>query len=258
MIDLRTLAPFDDATVSESVRRTGRAIVVHEASGFCGYGAEVAARLTESCFHHLEAPILRVTGLDIPYPPPDAGRSPPAKRRPDTGRDRTPAVGRPRRPAGRGALVPDFRLPDLGEGLTEAEIIRWLVGSATRWRLTSRSSRSRRPKRRSRCRARSPGRCGTLHGAVGDTVAVGAALLTIDAATAADGGQVLVGYGISDAAGRTRRSRPARRGTRARPAPEPGSSPHSCAGWPTSTVSMSTSLAAPARTASCCVTTSSR
>jgi len=70
VIDLRTLAPFDDATVSESVRRTGRAIVVHEASGFCGYGAEVAARLTESCFHYLEAPILRVTGLDIPYPPP--------------------------------------------------------------------------------------------------------------------------------------------------------------------------------------------
>ena len=70
VIDLRTLAPFDDSTVGESVRRTGRAIVVHEASGFCGYGAEVAARLTESCFHYLEAPILRVTGLDIPYPPP--------------------------------------------------------------------------------------------------------------------------------------------------------------------------------------------
>jgi 2-oxoisovalerate dehydrogenase E1 component beta subunit len=70
VIDLRTLAPFDDATLVESVRRTGRAVVVHEASGFCGYGAEVAARLTEMCFHHLEAPILRVTGLDIPYPPP--------------------------------------------------------------------------------------------------------------------------------------------------------------------------------------------
>jgi pyruvate dehydrogenase E1 component beta subunit len=70
VVDLRTLAPFDDATVVDSVRRTGRAVVVHEASGFCGYGAEVAARLTEQCFHHLEAPILRVTGYDIPYPPP--------------------------------------------------------------------------------------------------------------------------------------------------------------------------------------------
>jgi pyruvate dehydrogenase E1 component beta subunit len=70
VIDLRSLSPFDDATVTESVRRTGRAVVVHEASGFCGYGAEVAARLTEQCFHYLEAPILRVTGYDIPYPPP--------------------------------------------------------------------------------------------------------------------------------------------------------------------------------------------
>ena len=66
VVDLRSLAPFDDATVSASVRRTGRAIVVHEASGFGGYGAEVAARLTEQCFHHLQAPILRVTGFDIP------------------------------------------------------------------------------------------------------------------------------------------------------------------------------------------------
>lgn len=70
VVDLRSLSPFDDATVAASVRRTGRAVVVHEASGFGGYGAEVVARLTEQCFHHLAAPILRVTGFDIPYPPP--------------------------------------------------------------------------------------------------------------------------------------------------------------------------------------------
>ncbi|HEU5416357.1 MAG TPA: alpha-ketoacid dehydrogenase subunit beta [Streptosporangiaceae bacterium] len=70
VIDLRSLSPVDDATLTESVRRTGRAVVVHEASGFAGYGAEIVARLTESCFHYLEAPIVRVTGLDIPYPPP--------------------------------------------------------------------------------------------------------------------------------------------------------------------------------------------
>jgi len=70
VIDLRSLSPFDDETVTVSVRRTGRAIVVHEASRFCGYGAEVAARLSEQCFHYLEAPVLRVTGFDIPYPPP--------------------------------------------------------------------------------------------------------------------------------------------------------------------------------------------
>jgi 2-oxoisovalerate dehydrogenase E1 component beta subunit len=70
VIDLRSLSPFDDATLVESVCRTGRAVVVHEAPGFGGYGAEVAARLTEQCFHFLEAPILRITGFDIPYPPP--------------------------------------------------------------------------------------------------------------------------------------------------------------------------------------------
>jgi 2-oxoisovalerate dehydrogenase E1 component beta subunit len=71
VIDLRSLSPFDDETVAASVRRTGRAVVVHEASRFCGYGAEVAARLSEQCFHYLQAPILRVAGFDIPYPPPN-------------------------------------------------------------------------------------------------------------------------------------------------------------------------------------------
>ncbi|HEY4458978.1 MAG TPA: alpha-ketoacid dehydrogenase subunit beta [Pseudonocardiaceae bacterium] len=71
VIDLRSLSPFDEDTVTEAVARTGRAIVVHEASRFCGYGAEVAATLSERCFHYLEAPILRVAGFDIPYPPPN-------------------------------------------------------------------------------------------------------------------------------------------------------------------------------------------
>ena len=70
VVDLRSLSPFDDTTVAGSVRRTGRAVVVHEAASFGGYGAEVTSRLTEQCFHYLEAPILRVAGFDIPYPPP--------------------------------------------------------------------------------------------------------------------------------------------------------------------------------------------
>ncbi|MDI5964286.1 alpha-ketoacid dehydrogenase subunit beta [Streptomyces sp. SL13] len=70
VVDLRSLMPFDDETVCASVRRTGRAVVVHESSGFAGTGAEIAARVMERCFHHLEAPVLRVTGFDIPYPPP--------------------------------------------------------------------------------------------------------------------------------------------------------------------------------------------
>jgi pyruvate dehydrogenase E1 component beta subunit len=70
VVDLRSLVPFDEDTVADVVRRTGRALVVHESSGFGGAGAEIAARITERCFHHLEAPVLRVAGFDIPYPPP--------------------------------------------------------------------------------------------------------------------------------------------------------------------------------------------
>ncbi len=70
VIDLRSLVPFDEETVVASVRRTGRAVVVHESTGFAGPGAELAARVSERCFHHLEAPVLRVSGFDIPYPPP--------------------------------------------------------------------------------------------------------------------------------------------------------------------------------------------
>ncbi|TDE00489.1 alpha-ketoacid dehydrogenase subunit beta [Jiangella asiatica] len=70
VIDLRTLVPFDDETVAASVRRTGRCVVVAEASGFASVSAEIAARVQERCFHSLWAPVLRVTGWDIPYPPP--------------------------------------------------------------------------------------------------------------------------------------------------------------------------------------------
>jgi len=68
VIDLRSLSPLDLGPVCDSVRRTGRAIVVHEAARSGGLGAEVAARLTEECFYSLEAPVQRVTGFDIPYP----------------------------------------------------------------------------------------------------------------------------------------------------------------------------------------------
>lgn len=70
VIDLRSLSPFDDETVGASVRKTHRAAVLHEAAQFGGYGAEVAARVTEREFYHLAAPILRITGFDIPYPSP--------------------------------------------------------------------------------------------------------------------------------------------------------------------------------------------
>jgi 2-oxoisovalerate dehydrogenase E1 component beta subunit len=70
VLDLRTIVPLDDETLVDSVRRTGRCVVVHESAGFAGVGAEVAARVQERCFHSLYAPVLRVTGFDVPYPPP--------------------------------------------------------------------------------------------------------------------------------------------------------------------------------------------
>jgi pyruvate dehydrogenase E1 component beta subunit len=69
VIDLRSLSPLDLPVVYESVRKTGRCVVVHEAQRTLGIGAEVAARVTEECFYSLEAPVLRVTGFDTPYPP---------------------------------------------------------------------------------------------------------------------------------------------------------------------------------------------
>jgi 2-oxoisovalerate dehydrogenase E1 component beta subunit len=69
VIDLRSLAPLDTETIFASVRRTGRCVVVHEAAISGGLGAEIAARVTEECFYHLEAPVLRVCGYSTPYPP---------------------------------------------------------------------------------------------------------------------------------------------------------------------------------------------
>jgi len=69
VVDLRTLSPLDLEPVYASVRRTGRCVVVHEAPVTLGLGAEIAARVTETCFHSLEAPVLRVGGYDTPYPP---------------------------------------------------------------------------------------------------------------------------------------------------------------------------------------------
>ncbi|MFW6773457.1 alpha-ketoacid dehydrogenase subunit beta [Nocardioides sp. CPCC 205120] len=68
VVDLRSLSPIDDATILDSVRRTGRLVVAHEASRTAGLGAEIAARVQDEAFYSLEAPVLRVTGYDTPYP----------------------------------------------------------------------------------------------------------------------------------------------------------------------------------------------
>jgi 2-oxoisovalerate dehydrogenase E1 component beta subunit len=68
LIDLRTLLPWDRDTVANSVKKTGRLIINHEAPKTSGFGAEIAASIQETCFLHLESPIIRVTGLDTPFP----------------------------------------------------------------------------------------------------------------------------------------------------------------------------------------------
>ena len=68
VIDLRSISPLDMGPVYDSVRKTGRLIVVHEAPSNVGIGAEIAARVTEQCFYSLESPVLRVAGFNTPYP----------------------------------------------------------------------------------------------------------------------------------------------------------------------------------------------
>jgi 2-oxoisovalerate dehydrogenase E1 component beta subunit len=68
VIDLRTLVPVDIEAIEASVKKTGRCLIVHEATRTSGFGAELAALVQERCFYHLEAPVIRVTGWDTPYP----------------------------------------------------------------------------------------------------------------------------------------------------------------------------------------------
>ena len=68
IIDLRTIVPLDLETIEASVKKTGRCVVVNEATKTCGFAAELMALVSEACFYHLEAPVERVTGWDTPYP----------------------------------------------------------------------------------------------------------------------------------------------------------------------------------------------
>ncbi len=68
VIDLRTLVPLDESTILESVKKTGRVVIVQEAPRTCGYGAELSALIAEEAILYLEAPIVRVTGFDTPFP----------------------------------------------------------------------------------------------------------------------------------------------------------------------------------------------
>ena len=68
IVDVRSMIPLDVEVLKRSVKKTGRCLIVHEATRFSGFGAELSATVQEACFHYLEAPILRVCGWDTPYP----------------------------------------------------------------------------------------------------------------------------------------------------------------------------------------------
>jgi 2-oxoisovalerate dehydrogenase E1 component beta subunit len=68
IIDLRSLMPLDLDAIVKSVKKTGRCVIVHEATRTNGFGAELMSLVQENCFYHLEAPMIRVTGWDTPYP----------------------------------------------------------------------------------------------------------------------------------------------------------------------------------------------
>ncbi|MFJ4206085.1 2-oxo acid dehydrogenase subunit E2 [Streptomyces sviceus] len=212
VLDLRTLVPLDDHTLTASVRRTGRCLVLHEAQGFAGVGAEIAARVQERCFDALRAPVLRVTGLDIPYPPPllegahlpDVGRVLAGLRRlartggPVTRRAIPAPDGRSETAHG---TVRVFRLPDLGEGLTEAEVLEWKVAVGDH--LTHDQTVAEVETAKSAVDLPSPftGTVTALHCRAGESVQVGAPLLSVVEAGSpeAGSGAVLTGYGTGGA-----------------------------------------------------------
>ena len=118
IIDLRTLLPLDLETIEASVRKTGRCVIVHEATLTSGFGAELSALVQETCFYHLEAPVVRVAGWDTPYPHAQEWDYFPGPAR--VGRALLEAMGRE-------MAEHVIRLPDVGEGVAEAELVEWHV-----------------------------------------------------------------------------------------------------------------------------------
>ncbi|WP_037884510.1 2-oxo acid dehydrogenase subunit E2 [Streptomyces sp. NRRL S-646] len=216
VLDLRTLVPLDDDALTASVRRTGRCLVVHEAQGFAGVGAEIAARLQERCFDALRAPVLRVTGFDIPYPPPllEDAHLPGVRRVLDGLYRLLPASARRARhtlaATGAPAAGRTFLLPDLGEGLAEAEVLEWKVGVGDPVEHDQVVAEVETAKSVVTLPSPFAGTVTALHCGAGDVVEVGAPLLTVqESAEASGSGAVLTGYGTSGRSGRQPSPRPA-------------------------------------------------
>ena len=119
LIDLQTLVPWDRDTVVNSVKKTGRVVIVHEAPKTSGFGAEMSASIQERCFYHLEAPIERVHWLGHTLPPHDRMGLPAQSI--SHCRSHTKNTG------GMNMGKFEFKLPDIGEGVVEGEIVEWMV-----------------------------------------------------------------------------------------------------------------------------------
>ncbi|MFE2219590.1 2-oxo acid dehydrogenase subunit E2 [Streptomyces canus] len=196
VLDLRTLVPLDDRALTKSVRRTGRCLVVHESQGFAGIGAEIAALVQERCFDALRAPVLRVTGLDVPYPPPLLeGAYLPGVARVLAGLHRLSGVdGRPADRPVPPAAGRTFSLPDLGEGLTEAELLEWKVEVGDPVAHDQVVAEVETAKSVVTLPSPFAGTVTALHCTAGEAVRVGAPLLSVAEPDNASGA-VLTGYG---------------------------------------------------------------
>lgn len=224
VLDMRTIVPLDDTALMESVRRTGRCVVVQEAPGFASVASEIAARVQEHCHDTLQAPVLRVTGFDIPYPPPllEDAHLPGVPRVLDALGRVLAGVARSPRPTAAAAVTAApaegesvFRLPDLGEGLGEAEVLEWKVAVGDLVAVDQVVAEVETAKSAIAVPTPFAGTVTRLHRRAGEILAVGEPLLTVRPAAqdqAADrqpgSGAVLTGYGTRRAAPRPDASGP--------------------------------------------------
>ena len=178
VVDLRSLSPLDVPLLGTCARETGRVVVVHEAPRTLGMGAEIAARVMEEAFDHLEAPVARVTGWDVPYPPASLEQHylPSVERIAEAVRTDGEVLMAERM----------FAMPDLGEGLEEGEIVEWLVAAGDDVTLNQPLVEVETAKATVEIPSPFAGRIASLHGAVGEAVPVGSPLVTFAVADGMD------------------------------------------------------------------------
>ena len=172
IVDLRTLLPLDIEAIAASVQKTGRCMVLHEATLTSGFGAELSARIQETCFYHLEVPVERVTGWDTPLPA-----------RTGMGLFSGPGAGwqSPEiHDGGRVMGVHEIRMPDVGEGITEAEIVEWNVAVGDLVREDDILAAVMTDKATVEIPSPVEGKVSSITGTVGEMTAVGATIITIE------------------------------------------------------------------------------